>query len=298
MGGLWSDALGEGGAARYPGIERRCNSLLRAVDISESERARAVADKVPPPEPEEAYYPMRAIEPQIVEAIAKRVESVAKGDPAQAPHAQEEVTLLRAIAAAAREAVHARRYADRVKDDVRDPPPAEARAEDKRKAAESLQAGEALAALLHVDVGPYTDEARAIGWMMALDRMEIARGLPKHLKIEGVRTAYREVFGVAAPAVPQDASAPVKTGMWLTYLTDVAAAAGHPVPAEARSPQNREPLAWTGVLQGFADRLRGPAARPETPAPLAAAERGIVARLDQEFKDEREAYLAHAPADR
>lgn len=298
MGGLWSDALGESGRERYAGIERRCNALLHDVDVTSGERERAIADRVPPPQPEEAYYPLRAVEPQIVDAVAREVRARAERDPAEAPHARDLVALLHAVAAATRETIHARRAADTVKDDVLGQPSAAARSADKTDAAARLEAGEALDALLHADAGIFTDEARTIGVMSALDRMEIARGLPKHLKVYAVATAFADVFGVTAPAVPEPASAPIPSGTWLAYLTDVAAAAGHPVPSDARDPQNREPLAWTGVLEGFADKLRADGSLFPGGTPLGDAERGIIARLDDEFRSEREAYAAHAPADR
>jgi hypothetical protein len=297
MGGLWSDALGESGDARYAGIERRCDALLREVGVSEKEPARAAADRAAPPRPEEAYHPMRSVEPDVVAAISSRIDAVAKGDPAQAAHAQDNVALLQAVAAAARETIHARRAADQVKDDVRDAPASPATGNDKRQAAEPLRAGDALSALFRVNAGPYADEAQAIALLVALDRMEIARALPKHLKIEVVRVAFKEVFGVSTPALPDDAAAPIRSGTWLTYLADVAAAAGHPVPSDAHDPQNREPLAWTGVLQGFADRFRGLPGHSTAPA-LGAVEQGVVVRLDGEYKDERQAYAAHRPADR
>jgi hypothetical protein len=66
----------------------------------------------------------------------------------------------------------------------------------------------------------------------------------------------------------------------------------------AHDPQNREPLAWTGVLEGFADRLRSDLSRPAHDAALAAVERGIVQRLDRQYADVREIYQAHATSDR
>jgi hypothetical protein len=41
-------------------------------------------------------------------------------------------------------------------------------------------------------------EAHVIGTLHAIDRLEIARGLPKHLKIYAVVEAYLDVFGVPA----------------------------------------------------------------------------------------------------
>jgi hypothetical protein len=297
MGGLWSDALGESGDARYAGIERRCNALLKEVNIAAEVRPPGIAERVPTTQAEEAYHPMRAVDPAVVDAIAMRVDAVAKRDPVQAPHARDNVALLRATAAAARETIHARRAADQVKVDIRDAPASPATVGDKRQAAAPLSAGDALTALFHLNAGPYTDEAHAIALLSALDRMEIARGLPKHLKIEVVRAGFQEVFGVSTPALPEDAAAPTRSGTWLTYLADVAAAAGHPVPSDAHDPQNREALAWTGVLQGFADRFRGLPGHA-TAASLGTVEQGILARLDREYQDERQAYEAHKPADR
>jgi hypothetical protein len=298
MGGLWSDALGERGDDRYAGIERRCDALLRDVDVTRGEQRRALDDHVPPPAPEEAYYPMRAVEPHVVEIIALEVRARAERESHGVSQARDLVVLLQTVAAAARETIRARRAADVVKDDIQGQPSSATPGADRVAAATKLRAGEALHALLHADTGAFTDEARAIGVLSALDRMEIARGLPKHLKIYAVGRGYADVFGVAEPAVPDDAAVPVRTGTWLAYLTEVASAAGHPVPADARDPQNREPLAWTGVLEGFADRLRSDGPRFATGTPLGDIERDIIARLDDEVRNERQAYEAHAPSDR
>jgi hypothetical protein len=290
MGGLWSDALGETGGDRYAGIERRCNAVLRDVDIPGPERAT---------KPVEAYYPMRAVEPHVVGAIARKVQSAAEDDPSVRPHARELVALLLAVADASRETIHARRAADVVKDDIAALPEPETRRDDKRAAAAWLRQGEALDALLRLDAGPYAADARAIALLFALDRMEIASGLPKHLKVYAVGDALRDVFGVAPPAVSDDAPAPIRTGLWLAYLTDVAAAAGHAVPIDAHDPQNQEPLAWTGVLEGFADELRKDAADTDAPrSALAGVERAIIRRLDDEYRNERVVYEAHAAKDR
>lgn len=298
MGGLWSDALGESNDERYAGINRRCNALLRDVDITAPERSRAVADRVPPPAPEEAYYPMRAVEPAIVDAIAREVQARAEKEASEAPQAAQLVSLLRAVADVARETVQARRSADVVKKDVSQEAPVSQRTSDKEAAGPRVSSSDALVALLHLDAGQFTTEASAIAVLSALDRMEIARGLPKHLKMDAVGGAYAGVFGVSPPPVAADAALPIRTGTWLTYLTDVAAAAGHAVPAAAHDPQNREPLAWTGVLEGFADKLRADGARFPSGTPLGDVERGVVARLDKEFRAEREVYEAHAPANR
>jgi hypothetical protein len=281
MGGLWSDALGERGDERFARIEHRCDALLRSVVG-----------------PGDDYYPLRAVEPRMVGVLAQKVQAAAEQNPTETPHARELVALLRMVADTMRETIEARRAADVVKENVTEQPQIEIRNAAKVAAAAKLQASGALDALLRFDAGPFTDEAHAIAVLTAVDRMEIARGLPKHLKVYAVQTAYGDVFGVAAPALPRDAAAPIPTGTWLAYLSDVAVAAGHPVPGDAHDPQNREPLAWTGVLQGFADRLRADTPRLATGTPLGDVERAVVARLEEEYRNERVVYEAHAPADR
>jgi hypothetical protein len=299
MGGIWGDARGEDGTARTAGIERRCNALLREVDLTKGERERARADHVPPPAPEEAYYPLRAVAPHIVNGIADEVASRAAHDPVEAPDAENLVTLLRAVDAGTRETIQARRAADVVKADVVDQTAKPSYAADKAKAAGELQAHAGLDGLMTIDFGRYTEEARAIALLTALDRLEIARGLPKHLKIYAVGGAFEAIFQVPAPNVSPVAQAPIPSGTWLAYLTEVAAAAGHPVPADAHDPQNREALAWDGVLGGFADRLRTSTAHTEgRPRELGDVENAVANRLYDEIRRGREVYEARAAKDR
>jgi hypothetical protein len=278
LGGLWSDAVGEKGDARDAGIRRRCDDILLEVGDSRKEPI--------------AYAPLRALDARTVDRIADRVARAAHDDPREAPQASTLVALLRAVAAASRETVDARRAADKVKQVFETVPPGE-EWRNKEAAAPELRHSAALHALL-THGGPYGEEARVIGTLDALDRVEIARGLPKHLKIYAVEGALLDMFGVSAPELSTNAAAPIKTGTWLTYLTKVAAAAGHPVPAEAKSPQNREPLAWNGVLEGIADRLRGTHTEPS----LDAVTTSIVARIDQQSSRARAAFEAHRPSDR
>jgi hypothetical protein len=278
LGGLWSDAVGEKGDAREAGIRRRCDEVLR--DVGESTEEPIL------------YAPLRALDARTVERIVDRVAQAASADAREVTHAPALVALLRAVADASRETVEARRAADKVKQVV-EPVPAGDEWRNKLAAAPELRHSVALHALL-TRGGPYGDEARVIGTLHALDRMEIARGLPKHLKVYAVEGAFREIFGVAAPELSTNAAAPIKTGTWLEYLTKVAAAAGHPVPADAKDPQNREPLAWNGVLEGFADRLRDSHTDPS----LDAVATNIVTRIDQQSARARAAFEAHRPSDR
>jgi hypothetical protein len=127
-----------------------------------------------------------------------------------------------------------------------------------------------------------THEARALGLLCALDRLEIARELPEHLKVHAVGAPFVPVFGVQPPAVPDDPTAPIRSGTWPQYLVDVAAAAGHAVPPDATEPIDRESLAWAGVLQGFADRLRVEQGAVSTRTPLPIVVGNVAHRLEKE----------------
>jgi hypothetical protein len=140
-----------------------------------------------------------------------------------------------------------------------------------------------LKALLELDAGGLTGEAHALGLLTAMDRMELARGLPKHLKVYAVEGAYQLVFGAAPPNVPADATAKLVPGTWLTYLIDVARAAGHAVPASASTPREREPWAWGGVIAGFGDKLKADAPRLE--GRLAKIAAHVAKRLDAEWAE-------------
>ena len=115
--------------------------------------------------------------------------------------------------------------------------------------------------------------------------MIVARGLPKHLKVYAVEDAFQIVFGIAPPAVPDDATAKLKAGIWLGYLADAARAAGHPVPDKATHPREREPWAWGGVLEGFTDRLHTDAAKLDKGSSLGRAVAAILTRLDAEWAE-------------
>jgi hypothetical protein len=265
LGGLWSDAIGEHPDAREPAIRRRCETVLDAIGAS----------------PVGAYAPLRAVDPRTVQTIASRIHTVALHDEFDTPNADALVDFFYAVADASRENVRARHAADKVKQIFESFPNAEDRRKNKIAAAPELHHGFALHALLN-RAGLYAAEARVIGTMMVLDRMEIAHGLPKHLKIETLAGPFSDLFGVAPPKLPADPSSPIRTGTWLAYLTSVAAAARHPVPPDARDPQNREPLAWNGVLAGIADKLRSARSDPG----LDAVAKGMVDRLDDQHRGE------------
>lgn len=281
MGGLWSDALREQDPtsppdesmnARVAGIQLRCGAVLTQV--------YGVEDAM-------QYKQLRAVEPRVVDALATRVQAIAANDRADRAQAEALVTLLRAVADAARENVLARGAADDIKRDYPGFSTHEERATDKLYAARALQHAGGIERLLALDDGRFTHEARGLGLLCALDRLEIARGLPKHLKVLAVGGPFARVFGVAPPVVPEDPTAPIKSGTWPGYLATVAGAAGHAVPAEAYEPIDRESLAWGGVLQAFADRLRveAGALSPRTALPLVLDR--VAYRLENENRTTR-----------
>lgn len=277
MGGLWSDALGEQDNppfnvtgvddGRTAGIERRCDAVLvhvyGAVDPTQQKQ-------------------LRAIEARVVDDLAARVRAIAENDRVDQPHADQLAALLRAIADAQRENILARTAADDVKRDEEGTSSREERATDKTLAAQALRRTAGIETLLSLGVGDLSHEAKAIGLLCALDRLEIARRLPKHLKIYAVGGPFVSVFGVQAPRLPEDPTAPIKSGTWPGYLVGVAEAAGHVVPSEATEPIDRESLAWGGVLQAFADRLRGETAFVSSRTPLPLVLSKVAQRLDKE----------------
>jgi hypothetical protein len=95
---------------------------------------------------------------------------------------------------------------------------------------------------------------------------------------------HQLLFGAAPPTLPDDGSKPLPRGGWLTYLTAVASAAGHPVPAAAKTPKQREPLAWTGVLEGYGDKLRGDLDQLVHDTRLHQVSSVVIQRLDVEYK--------------
>jgi hypothetical protein len=146
-----------------------------------------------------------------------------------------------------------------------------------------LRTHAALDALLHLDAGDLTAEAHAMALLCAMDRMELSRALPRHLKVYAVSDAYQSVFGVTPPQVPSDPTAKLQPGTWLTYLTEVARAAGHAVPAAATTPREREPWAWGGVVAGFGDKLRADTGK--LGGDFARVARVVVKRLDAEWAE-------------
>jgi hypothetical protein len=271
FGGLWSDAVGAAPEERRAASEKRCMGLVT--------RLYGTDDKL-------RYDQLRLVDGVFVDKLAAQVDALAAKDTAgDAPHKDALGRLLRAVAAAQHEANAAHAAVDPVKLDLRArPPEPETLSKDEVAAAPPLRAHAALEALLKLDAGDLTAEAHAMGVLCAMDRMELARGLPKHLKVYAVSDAFQLVFGVAPPNVPSDVTAKLSPGTWLTYLASVAAAAGHAVPDAAKTAREREPWAWGGVIEGFADKLRADGGRLGS-GTLGKVTGAVVKRLDAEWAE-------------
>jgi hypothetical protein len=228
------------------------------------------------------YEQLRAFEPSVVGEVAGKLETLARQDSTEASRGPALAALVQAIAAAQREAMYARRAGAKVKRDL-DREPSKL-SSDEVGAVAPLRDTRMLKALLDFKADDLTPEAHALGILSATDRMEIARELPKHLKIYAVAGANQLLFGVQPPPVPADATEPLKPGTWLAYLLGVARAAGHPVPDSAKTPKQKDPLAWTGTLEGYADKLRGDVDRLPPASRLHQVASVVVQRLDAEYK--------------
>jgi hypothetical protein len=276
MGGLWSDALGERGEDRLNGIEERCNRVLSDFGGGPG-----------------GYAPLRAIEVGTVDTIARRIQTIAVDDPKEGAHTPELVSLLRLTADVTRETMHARRFADTVKQDSTQGG-ADYKAA-KNSAAPELSEHRALDAIFYSDLGIYAMEARAVALLSVVDRIEVARGLPMHLKIVTLGQPLHDTFGVPPPALPADPSAALPNGTWISYLSDVATAAGYRVPDGATSMQARETLAWNGVLQGCGDRLKWNASRLPKGTSLEQISNAVAARLERQYESQKNMLVMTPP---
>lgn len=270
LGGVWSDAKGISDEnARAEAADRRCHQFVV--------NTYGTDDKL-------RYERVRAVEVAEVAELTQKMLGIARRDSVNASRQQNLARLFDAIADAQRETMHARRAGDRVKKDT-DNAQDYKRTKDEDAAVGPLSESKAFNALLNLDVGDLTPEARAIAILCATDRMEIARGLPKHLKVYAVEGPYMALFGVQPPEVPSRGSQSMRGGEWLAYVTTVANAAGHPVPPQAKSLTDKELLAWGGSLEGLADKLRAEALQISEATPLKRASDAVVLRLDNEYRN-------------
>jgi hypothetical protein len=278
LGGFWSDALGEQDQQKAVGTENRCHELER--------RVWGADDKT-------HYEQLRAIEQNAAADVVAKVDETSKGDSVDGPRREALVKFTTALADAAKETMHARRAGDRVKRDLAREP--EKLGTDEIDAVAPLRAHAKLEALLKLEAGDLSKEANALALLFALDRVELSRGLPKHLKLYAVADSFHVLFGVGLPDAPEDATKKLVPGTWLRFLTDTASAAGHPVPAKAKTPRERDALAWGGMLEGFHDKL---AANNDAIAPttdLSKVVTVVLHRLEAEYTAQQAAEATKKP---
>jgi hypothetical protein len=279
LGGVWSDAEGVAEETRAANAQRRCQKLV--LDVYGSyDQAR--------------YERLRALDAVEILELKRRILGATGSGSLDAARAQQLSTFIDLVADAERETASARRAGDRVKKDIDGERVGTNLTDDEAAAVEPLSEAKAFEALLRGDVGELSHEARAVAVLCAMDRMETARGLTKHLKVYAIERPMTALFNAPAADVPRDAHKSLKAGAWLDYLTVVAGAAGHPVTKSARSPQDRELLAWGGVLDGLADKLRLEAAQISEATELKRVADAVVQRLDTEYRAS-EASVLHGP---
>jgi hypothetical protein len=262
FGGVWADAIGEAPENRKLSDEARCNDVVRQV-WGADDKAK--------------YEQLRALDEHAVEDVITKV-----GD--GTPSGRE----LRAFVEAQREAMDARRAGERVKKDLAGDREKEKLAPDEVAATRALIDDDALDALVKLSVSDLSHEAHALGVMTAMERIEASRGLPRHLKIYAMQAPMLSLFGMPAPAgLPSDATQPLPKGGYLGYVSDAAKAAGHPVPETAKTPKEREPLAWSGVLAGISATLSPDVSAVPHDSQLPDVLDRVVHRLDAEVKAEQ-----------
>ncbi len=270
FGGIWGDAEGDSEETRGHATEARCHDVVRRVYGKDDD---------------DHYRQLRAVEPSVVGDIAAKVEVLAKEDSDDAPRSQVLAQLVQAVAAAEREAMFARRAGARVKRDL-DHEPEKLNADDAA-AIEPLRDTRMLEALLKFQGGDLSHDAHALGMLAALDRVEVARLLPRHLKLYAVGGANQLLFGLPIPELPAGVGPGKRPRLfWLDYVTAAAAAAGHAVPGAVKAPKKREPLGWGGMLEGYADKLRADIDGLAKDTRLHNVASVVVQRIDAEFRSQ------------
>ncbi len=240
FGGTWADALGAQDSAKQGTVDADCHQLERRVWGGAEDKTH--------------YEQLRALEENAVADVIAKVHETAKQEGLDSPRREALVKLTTALAAAEKELMLSHRAADRVKRDLDREP--ERLTADETDAVAPLRAHAKFDELLGLDAGDLSRESHALALLCALDRVEIARGLPKHLKLYAVADTFHVLFGVGVPDVPQDATKKLVPGIWLRFLSDTAAAVGYPVTEKAKTPRERDALAWAAMLRGFADKLK------------------------------------------
>jgi hypothetical protein len=284
MGGLWSDALSSELADRSIATQQRCKDLVTQ-EWGRDDQLR--------------YLRLRAVEPGEVAELDDRLLEHAKDDGLGQQQTEDLAKLFDAIAAAQREANHVRRAADRVKLDFAGERGPGKLTGDEVAASHDLARMDALKALYEFDRGGLGPEARSLALVFTMDRMATARGLPKQLKVYAVGGPFHLVLGSPLPALPSEATAPLEPGEWLTYLSNVARDAKHPVSPSARSLVDKETSAWAGTAMGLADKLAVETERPTLWNELRATLGTVTRRIELAYGRSEEAlHMAPKPPEK
>jgi hypothetical protein len=273
FGGQWAEAIGEQDpSTKQVGINARCTELARRVWNGD--------DKT-------HLEQLRAEEAMAVSDVTASVDQAARSDSIDSSRRSALVKLLAVLADATKETMLARRAGDRVKRDLDREP--EKLTGDEVAAVSPLREHAKLEALLKLDAGDLSKESHALALLCALDRIEIARGLPKHLKLYAVADTFQLLFGVSVPDVPQDATKKLVPGIWLKFLSDTASAAGHTVSEKAKTPRDKDRLAWAGMLEGLSDKLKADTDSVATTTDLSKMLTVTQHRLEAEYKAQQAA---------
>ena len=269
LGGVWSDAEGVDEATRSKDAERRCHQLVERV-YGTDDPAR--------------YERLRAVDPVEVSELKTKILATARIDTVDHAREQQLGALLDAMANAERESMIARRAGDRVKKDATGEREHVSLTTDEAAAVDPLNDARAFESLFTLDAGELTSEARALAILCAMDRMETARSLSKRLKAYAMARPFAVLFSTPTPAMPADPQQPPVDGTWLTYITSVAAAAGHPVLTAAKTATERELLAWGGAVEGLADKLQVETQQLSNETALKRVSEAIVRRINAEYR--------------
>ena len=103
-----------------------------------------------------------------------------------------------------------------------------------------------LEAMLKLEAGDLSKEANALGLLLALDRVELSRGLPKHLKVYAVGDSFNLLFGVERSGRADGRDEEARAGdMAAVPVAQTATAAGHPVRRQGEDAA-RDATRWRG----------------------------------------------------
>ncbi|MCS6915764.1 MAG: hypothetical protein RMK29_21385 [Myxococcales bacterium] len=265
LGGLWAEAEGYLPKERHAATEVRCREVLR----------RAFGES------RQRYVRLRQLDPALVDELGRKAGQMA------GPEREEVFHLLRAVADAEREALEARRAASLIQRDLNQPQELTQLTWQEVQALSALRRSEALGRLLSTELGPHTDDARILGLLVAIDRVETVRTVPRYLAPYAIESVGKLLFGIDLPPEVEDPTRPLPPGAWLKYLCDVARAAGHPVPDWVQKPEDRGLLAFAGILKALAGRICQEEARLSKDAEptLRRIVHAVARRLEQDYAD-------------